>query len=75
MTNISDINGNIVPTQIIDNEKIPTDITKQGWVFDPRRRERIQGKYIFGEETSSVRKELKFSLRRQQSESKKARIR
>ena len=34
-TNVSDVRGNIIPTQIIDNEKIPTDITKAGWVFDP----------------------------------------
>lgn len=61
-TNVSDIQGNIVPTQIIDNEKIPTDITKKGWVFDPKKGQRIQGKYIFGEETSVNKEELKFSL-------------
>jgi len=59
---ISDITGNIVPTQIIDNEKIPTDIKKQGWVFDPQEGERIQGKYIFGEKTSIKKEELKFSI-------------
>lgn len=59
---ISDIKGNIVPTQIIDNEKIPTDIKKQGWIFDPQEGERIQGKYIFGEKTSIKKEELKFSL-------------
>ena len=32
-TNISDVRGNIVSTQIIDGEKIPTDITKHGWIF------------------------------------------
>ena len=61
-TNVSDISGDIVPTQIIDNEKIPTDITKQGWIFDPEEGQRIQGKYIFGEERSINSKELKFSL-------------
>ena len=59
---ISDINGNIVPTQTIDNEKIPTDIKKQGWIFDPQEGERIQGKYIFGEKISINKEELKFSL-------------
>ena len=49
-TNVSDVKGNIVPTQIINNEKIPTDITKEGWIFDPEEGQRIQGKYIFGEE-------------------------
>ena len=61
-TEISNIKGNIVPTQIIDNEKIPTDITNEGWIFDPQEGQRIQGKYIFGEETSVNREKLKFSL-------------
>jgi len=61
-TNVSDVRGNIVPTQIIDNEKIPTDITKEGWVFDPEEGQRIQGKYIFGEKVSVNKEELKFSL-------------
>ena len=59
---ISNIRGNIVPTQIIDNEKIPTDISKEGWVFDPQEGQRIQGMYIFGEETSVNKDKLKFSL-------------
>lgn len=61
-TNVSDVKGNIVPTQIINNEKIPTDITKEGWIFDPEEGQRIQGKYIFGEESSVNKEELKFSL-------------
>ena len=43
---ISDVKGNIIPTQTIDEVEIPTDITKNGWVFDPREGEQIQGKYI-----------------------------
>ena len=61
-TNISDVRGNIIPTQIIDDEKIPTDITKNGWVFDPEEGLTIQGKYIFGKETSVKSDELRFSL-------------
>ncbi len=61
-TNVSDVRGNIIPTQIIDNEKIPTDITKEGWIFDPEEGQRIQGKYIFGEKVSVNKEELKFSL-------------
>jgi hypothetical protein len=61
-TNVSNVRGNIVPTQIIDNEKIPTDITKEGWIFDPEEGQRIQGKYIFGEKVSVNKEELKFSL-------------
>ena len=61
-TNVSDVKGNISPTQIIDGEKIPTDIAKQGWIFDPEEGQTIQGKYIFGEKTSVTNKELEFSL-------------
>ena len=59
---ISNINGNIVPTQIIDNEKIPTDISKEGWIFDPQEGQTIQGKYIFGNELSVSKEKLKFLL-------------
>ncbi|MEK0319542.1 MAG: hypothetical protein QQN61_00390 [Nitrosopumilus sp.] len=61
-TNVSDINGNIIPTQIIDNEKIPTDLSIEGWIFDPEEGQRIQGKYIFGNKVSVNKEELKFSL-------------
>ncbi len=62
ITNVSDVKGNIIPTQIIDDEKIPTDISKEGWIFDPEEGQRIQGKYIFGEKVSVNKEELKFSL-------------
>jgi hypothetical protein len=61
-TSISNIRGNIVPTQIIDGEKIPTEISKKGWIFDPEEGEKIQGKYIFGQETSIFENDLIFSL-------------
>ena len=61
--NISEVKGNIVPTQIIDNQKIPIDITKHGWIFDPEEGQVIQGKYIFGEKISVNDKELGFSIR------------
>jgi len=69
--NISDVRGDIVPTQIIDNEKIPTDITKHGWVFDPEEGKVIQGKYLFGEKTSVNNKELEFSLKAVNSQTEK----
>jgi len=61
-TNFSNVNGDIIPTQTIDNEEIPLEITKKGWVFDPKEGQRIQGKYIFGEKTTVTNQELKFSL-------------
>jgi hypothetical protein len=61
-THISDVQGNIIPTQSSNGIEIPTDITKQGWIFDPQRGEQIQGKYIFGQSISINEKDLKFSL-------------
>jgi hypothetical protein len=61
-TSISNVRGYIVPTQIIDDEKIPTEINKKGWIFDPEEGEKIQGKYIFGQETSIYGNDLVFSL-------------
>ena len=61
-TNVSDVKGNIIPTQTIDNEEIPTNITKEGWVFDPKEGQKIQGKYIFGEKLTVNNQELEFSL-------------
>ena len=69
-TNISDINGNIIPTQNVDGIEIPTDITKKGWIFDPQKGQQIQGKYIFGESVSLNEDELKFSLINDNSQSK-----
>ena len=59
---VSNVKGNIIPTQITDGIQIPTDITKKGWVFDPMKGEKIQGKYLFGESVSINENELKFSL-------------
>ncbi len=61
-TNVSDVKGHIIPTQMIDGIKMPTEITKKGWIFDPEDGQQIQGKYIFGESVSINENELKFSL-------------
>jgi hypothetical protein len=63
---VSDVKGNITPTQIIGDEIIPTDITEKGWVFDPQEGKRIQGKYIFGKDTTIYEKELEFSVEKMQ---------
>jgi hypothetical protein len=61
-TSISEVKGNIIPTQMVDGEKIPTDITKSGWVFDPEQGMRIQGKYIFGDKDSVNSNDVMFAL-------------
>jgi len=62
-SSISNVRGNTIPTQIVDGEKIPTEITRKGWIFDPEKGERIQGKYIFGQEKSIYDSDLVFSLK------------
>ena len=59
---VSNIQSDIIPTKMIDDEKIPTDITKTGWIFDPKEGQRIDGKFIFGEKISVDKEDLKFSL-------------
>ena len=59
---ISNVKGNIIPTITIDEIEIPTEVTKNGWIFDPKNGTQIQGKYIFGEKTSINENELTFSL-------------
>ena len=60
--NVSDVKGNIIPTQNIDGIEMPTEFTTEGWIFDPKKGEQIQGKFIFGERDSINEEELQFSL-------------
>jgi len=62
VTSVSNVKGNIIPTQNLDGIEMPTEITKEGWIFDPQKGEQIQGKFIFGERVSINEDELKFSL-------------
>ena len=59
---VSNLKGNIIPTITVDEIEIPTEVTKNGWIFDPKNGTQIQGKYIFGEKTSISENELTFSL-------------
>ena len=59
---ISNVKGNTIPTQTIDGIEIPMEITKNGWIFDPKNGTQIQGKYIFGGKVSINENELTFSL-------------
>ena len=61
-TTVSDIMGSVTPTRLIDGQQIPTDIRMSGWVFDPSEGATIQGKYIFGTQTSVGQDELVFVL-------------
>ena len=43
-----------LPTRVVDGEKIPTDVTGDGWIFDPDRGKLIHAKYIFGQQKTSL---------------------
>ena len=60
--------------QIIDDVKFPTEVTKKGWIFDPQEGQKIQGKYIFGEDIMITENDLKFSLNGNNIQSRETQI-
>ncbi len=58
-TYITNHGGNIVPT---NNQGIPTDLTKAGWVFSPGSGQQITGIYIFGTTTSATNDDLTLTI-------------
>ena len=73
-TNISDIKGDIIPSQTIDGQKIPIEVTKSGWVFDPDKGTKIQGRYIFGESESVQTNDLIFTIGEDQIKTEKQEV-
>ncbi|KAG2473341.1 MAG: hypothetical protein NPMRTH4_1430004 [Nitrosopumilales archaeon] len=61
-TNVNQVNTNIIPTQIIGGEKIPKDLSIDGWFFEPESGNKIDGKYLFGQKFSVDKNELIFTL-------------
>ena len=61
-TNFANVQGNIIQTENVDGIEMPTEFSKEGWIFDPLKGEQIQGKFIFGERDSINADELNFSL-------------
>ena len=61
-TSVNEVNANIIPSQVVGGEKIPTDLTVDGWIFDPESGNKIDGKYLFGEKFSVSKNELLFTL-------------
>ena len=59
---IKDSNSDILQTREVLGDKVPTDLTKNGWVFDPDEGERIEGKYLFGKKNSVTSSESAFTL-------------
>jgi len=61
-TNVNEVKTNIVPTKVIGNETVPTDLSISGWFFDPESGNMIDGRYLFGQEFSVSKNELVFTL-------------
>ncbi len=61
-TNVNEVNTNMLQTQIINETKFPTDLSQDGWFFDPESGNKIDGKYLFGPKFSLEKNELVFSL-------------
>ncbi|HJT10774.1 MAG TPA: hypothetical protein VJ771_08325 [Candidatus Nitrosotalea sp.] len=58
-TYITNHGGNIVPT---NNQGIPTDLTKSGWVFSPDSGQQVTGIYIFGTTTNATNDDLALTI-------------
>jgi len=61
-TNVNEVKGNIIPTEVVDGEKIPTDLSISGWFFDPESGNMIDGRYLFGQEFSVSENDVLFTL-------------
>jgi hypothetical protein len=59
---VNEVKGNIIPTQVVDGEKIPKDLSTSGWVFDPESGNVIDGKYLYGQDFSVNKNDLVFTL-------------
>lgn len=59
---VHDLHADIIPTQKIDGQTIPTEFTKNGWVFDNLQGIKIEGKYLFGTQTSVSSEKLSMKI-------------
>ena len=51
-----------IPIVEKDGEKYPSDITKNGWFFDPDAGDKIIGKYLFGKTVEVANNDLQFNI-------------
>jgi len=59
---ITSYESQTIPTVEKDGETYPSDITKNGWLFDPDSGEQIVGKYLFGQTDKATDQDLKFTI-------------
>ncbi len=54
--------GDTLPTTIKNGQRVPTDLTKAGWVFDPDSGKQIFAVYLFGKTTSTTDDDLTLTI-------------
>lgn len=59
---ISGHGSQTIPTVEKDGEVYPSDITKNGWLFDPASGNKIVAKYLFGKTVEVTSNDLKFNI-------------
>jgi hypothetical protein len=59
---IIDHGGGLVPTQEKNGQKIPSDLTKAGWLFDPSSGNQITAVYLFGTTASASKNDLTLTI-------------
>ncbi|MBI3841774.1 MAG: hypothetical protein HY295_01300 [Thaumarchaeota archaeon] len=52
----------LVPTFEKDGEKFPSDLTKNGWFFDPDSGTQIVGRYLFGKTSEVSKADLQLTI-------------
>lgn len=55
-------NSDLIPVIEKDGEKYPSDLTKNGWLFDPDSGDMIVGKYLFGKTFEVNKNDLKLTI-------------
>ena len=59
---ISGHGSQTIPTVEKDGEVYPSDLTKNGWLFDPASGNKIVAKYLFGKTAEVTSNDLKFNI-------------
>jgi hypothetical protein len=54
--------ASVIEPTVKNGQKIPSDITKNGWFFDPESGSRIDAMYLFGKSTSASHQDLVLTL-------------
>ncbi len=54
--------GDLAPTTVKNGQKVPTDLTKPGWVLDPIQGQQVSAVYLFGKDNSITNDQASITL-------------